>query len=143
MELCQARAREKSITLTAGDEGAELSVMANRNNMEEVLSNLISNAIRYTPEEGNIDVWVDENAEYVMLHVKDTGFGIPEESLDQIWDKFFRVKNEKTRFINGTGLGLAIVKRIVDAHNGIIRVDSEVDKGTEFTVCLPKAAYPI
>jgi PAS domain S-box-containing protein len=143
VELCRARAREKSITLTAGNNGENLSVMANRNNMEEVLSNLISNATRYTPEKGRIDVWVDENAEVVMLHVKDTGFGIPEESLDQIWDKFFRVKNEKTRFINGTGLGLAIVKRIVDAHNGTIRVDSEVDKGTEFTVCLPKAVYPI
>ncbi len=143
VELYQAQALEKSITLAVRDGEADLSVMANRNNMEEVLSNLISNAIRYTPEKGKIEVWVDQSAEYVRLHVADTGFGIPEESLDQIWDKFFRVKNEKTRFINGTGLGLAIVKRIVDAHNGTIQVDSKVDKGTEFSICLPKAAYPI
>ncbi|HCY83673.1 MAG TPA: hybrid sensor histidine kinase/response regulator [Desulfobacteraceae bacterium] len=141
--LYQDRAGEKNITLTARDGGDDITVMANRNNMEEVLSNLISNAIRYTPDQGCVDVWVEQDDDTVRLHVKDTGFGIPKENLDQIWDKFFRVKNEKTRFINGTGLGLAIVKRIVDAHHGEILVDSEVDKGTEFTVCLPKADYHI
>ncbi len=114
-----------------------------RTNMEEVLSNLISNAIRYTPENGKIEVWAEQTEECAMLHVADTGFGIPEESLDQIWDKFFRVKNEKTRYINGTGLGLSIVKRIVEAHHGSIQVDSKVDRGTTFTICLPKTAYPI
>ncbi|MEH0022575.1 MAG: response regulator [Desulfobacter sp.] len=141
--LYQDRAGEKQIGLTARPGGEDISVMANRNNIEEVLSNLISNAIRYTPDQGKIEVWVDQDDDGVMLHVSDTGFGIPEEYLDQIWDKFFRVKNEKTRFINGTGLGLAIVKRIVDAHHGSIRVDSKVDQGTEFTICLPKTAYPI
>lgn len=141
--LYQARAQEDHIVLTARKTEESLSVMANRNNMEEVLSNLISNAIRYTPENGTVDVWADEEEESILLHVADTGFGIPEDCLDQIWDKFFRVKNEKTRFINGTGLGLAIVKRIVDAHNGSIKVSSQVDKGTTFTICLPKIAYPL
>ncbi len=143
VKLYESRAEEKSITLAVRGQGDGVSVLANRNNMEEVLSNLISNAIRYTPENGKVEAWCDQNDENVMLHVADTGFGIPEEYKEQIWDKFFRVKNEKTRFINGTGLGLAIVKRIVDAHNGTIKVDSQVDKGTHFTISLPKTAYPV
>lgn len=141
--LYQAQAGEKSISLTLRPGDETIQVVANRNNIGEVLSNLISNAIRYTPEQGKVDVWADQDEEYVRLHVEDTGFGIPEESLEQIWDKFFRVKNEKTRFINGTGLGLAIVKRIVDGHHGRITVDSQVDKGTRFTIRLPKTAYPV
>ena len=141
--LYESRAQEKSITLSIKSESGPIGILANRNNIEEVLSNLISNAIRYTPEQGNVAVWCDEDEEHAMLHVADNGFGIPEEFIDQIWDKFFRVKNEKTRYINGTGLGLAIVKRIVDAHHGIIRVDSKEGSGTHFTICLPKAGYPV
>ncbi len=74
---------------------------------------------------------------HVCVTVKDTGMGIPRKDLDHIFDRFFRVKNEKTRFINGTGLGLAIVKSIVDAHNGMIHVESEPDRGTTFQVLLP------
>jgi len=149
VELYQSQAREKSITLVLKPGGMDkniepqIQVVANRNNMGEVLSNLISNAIRYTPEQGRVEVWADQEDDHVRLHVADTGFGIPEDALEQIWDKFFRVKNEKTRFINGTGLGLAIVKRIVDGHHGSIKVASQVDKGTCFTITLPKTAYPL
>jgi signal transduction histidine kinase len=143
VDLYAARAQQAQVDLGVRQMPTTLTVMVNRNNMEEVLSNLISNAIRYTPEQGTVEVWADEHEEQVRLHVADTGFGIPEEALGQIWDKFFRVKNEKTRFINGTGLGLAIVKRIVEAHNGTIEVVSQVDRGTRFTVCLPKTAYPL
>lgn len=139
--LYQGQAQEKSISLVLKPGDPDIQVVANRNNMGEVLSNLISNAIRYTPEEGKIEVRADQDDNSARLYVEDTGFGIPQESLDQIWEKFFRVKNEKTRFINGTGLGLAIVKRIVDGHHGTINVDSQVDKGTCFTVTLPKSAY--
>jgi len=143
VDLYQAQAEEKSISLTLRPQDEEIQVVANRNNMGEVLSNLISNAIRYTPEQGRVQAWADQDDEYVRLYVEDTGFGIPEDALEQIWDKFFRVKNEKTRFINGTGLGLAIVKRIVDGHHGSIKVDSQVDRGTRFTIRLPKNAYPV
>ncbi len=143
VDLYQAQADKKSISLTLRPQDEDIQVVANRNNMEEVLSNLISNAIRYTPEQGRVEAWADQDDEYVRLYVEDTGFGIPEDALEQIWDKFFRVKNEKTRFINGTGLGLAIVKRIVDGHHGSIKVDSQVDRGTRFTIRLPKTAYPV
>ncbi|WDP88387.1 MAG: response regulator [Desulfobacter sp.] len=141
--LYQAQAEEKEIELVLKPGDADIQVVANRNNMGEVLSNLISNAIRYTPQGGRVEVRADQDDNWARLHVEDNGFGIPEESLDQIWEKFFRVKNEKTRFINGTGLGLAIVKRIVDGHHGRIKVASQVNKGTCFSVRLPKTGYPM
>lgn len=139
----QDRAAVKSICLEHIPSTAGGSIMGNRTNIEEVLSNLISNAIRYTPDGGKIKVWASENEDFFRICVEDTGFGIPAESLDQIFDRFFRVKNEKTRYINGTGLGLAIVKTIVEAHNGNILVDSKENEGTRFTVCLPKIQYKI
>ena len=71
------------------------------------------------------------------ITVKDNGFGIPSEDIDHIFDRFYRVKNDQTRFITGTGLGLAIVKEIIDAHNGYIRVESEEGKGTTFYTFIP------
>ena len=116
------------------------SILANKRNMEEVFSNLITNAINYTPEGGSITVSANVESEFLRISVKDTGFGIPPEELDRIFNRFYRVKNEKTRFITGTGLGLPIVKSIVEAHDGTIRVDSEVDKGSTFQVFLPLPA---
>ena len=113
------------------------SILANKRNMEEVFSNLITNAINYTPEGGSITVSANVESEFLRISVSDTGFGIPPEELDRIFNRFYRVKNEKTRFITGTGLGLPIVKSIVEAHHGTIRVDSEVDKGSTFQVFLP------
>ncbi len=135
------QARAKGITLKI-DKIPELSsVLGNRYNIEEVVSNLISNAIRYTPEGGSIVVSAHMEEGYVFIQVSDTGFGIPEKELERIFDRFYRIKNERTRFITGTGLGLSIVKSIVDAHNGMIQVESELDRGSTFSVCLPAMTY--
>ena len=112
-------------------------ILANEQNMEEILSNLITNAINYTPEKGKITVSARQENHYLCISVSDTGLGIAEEELDRIFDRFYRVKNEKTRYIIGTGLGLSIVKSIVEAHNGMIRVESEPDHGSTFNVCFP------
>jgi len=136
----QDKAESKSIGLTLAEpeQVLHLQVMGNRTNIEEVIANLISNAIRYTPEGGSIRVSSGEDENYAFFSVADTGFGIPEDEVDRIFQRFYRVKNEKTRFINGTGLGLAIVKSIVEAHNGIIKLESKIDAGTTFSVFLPK-----
>lgn len=112
-------------------------VLANKRNMEEVFSNLITNAIHYTPENGKISILAVAVKKHLCVSITDTGFGIPAEDLPKIFDRFYRVKNEKTRYITGTGLGLPIVKSILDAHNGSIRVESEPDKGSTFYVYLP------
>lgn len=88
-------------------------------------------------------VWANEESDCASIKVSDTGLGIPAKDLEHIFDRFFRVKNEKTRYINGTGLGLAIVKSIVEAHHGTIGVDSVEGKGTCFSVFFPKLEYRI
>ena len=112
-------------------------VLANKQNMEEVLSNLIANAINYTPGEGKITVSARPEKHHLCISVSDTGLGIAKEELGRIFDRFYRVKNEKTRYIIGTGLGLSIVKSIVEAHDGMIRVESKPDHGSTFYVYIP------
>jgi signal transduction histidine kinase len=133
----EAKARSKGTNLRI-DPLAELpSVLANKRSIEEVISNLITNAIKYTPEGGSVTVSASAQKEYVRISVKDTGYGIGKEDLDRIFERFYRVKNDQTRFITGTGLGLAIVRSIVDAHNGLMKVESEIGQGSTFHVDLP------
>jgi two-component system, OmpR family, phosphate regulon sensor histidine kinase PhoR len=133
----QASAQAKAIQLSIAPLPALPPLMANRTNLEEVFANLIVNAINYTPESGKITIDATAEGDYVCVRLTDTGIGIAEEELDRIFDPFYRVKNAKTRFVIGTGLGLAIVKRIVDAHHGLLRVESKPDHGTTFSVFLP------
>ncbi len=112
-------------------------VLGDRQNLREVFSNLLSNAIKYTPKGGKITVKTFHRDDYVHIEVSDTGMGIPKEDLPKIFDRFYRVTNERTKQIMGTGLGLPIVKKIVEAHLGSIEVESEVGKGSIFRVLLP------
>lgn len=102
----------------------------------QVVTNLISNAIKFTPEGGDIRVSVHRRDEYLQIKVSDTGLGIPREALPRIFERFYRV-HRPGKEIKGTGLGLAIVSRIVTGHGGRIDVESEPNKGTTFTVSLP------
>jgi PAS domain S-box-containing protein len=102
----------------------------------QVLTNLVSNAIKFTPEKGKVSVDVQHNDDDWIISVSDTGMGIPKEALPKIFERFYRV-HRRGKEIQGTGLGLAIVHRIVMMHGGRIEVESEVDQGTTFTVYLP------
>jgi signal transduction histidine kinase len=117
-------------------------VQGDRNNLEGVFTNLVNNAIKYTPEGGEIAIRVKGEGENVRVEVSDTGIGISKEDLSRIFDRFYRVKSEKTRQIVGTGLGLSIVKHIVEAHLGKISVESEEGGGSTFTVVLPAVSVP-
>ena len=132
-----AAAQAKQISLELGPLPDFAPVFANRRNMEEVFSNLISNAINYTPEGGRVVVGAVMEGDYLKASVADNGIGIAPEDLNRIFQRFYRIKNDKTRYIIGTGLGLAIVKGIVEAHNGFIRVQSEPDCGSTFHVYIP------
>lgn len=105
--------------------------------LESVFGNLITNAINYTPNGGTITVTADLVGISLRVRVADTGFGIEERHLGKIFERFFRVKNDKTRFITGTGLGLPIVKGLVESMGGFIEVTSEPGKGSTFSVLLP------
>ncbi len=133
----QAPAEAKSIRLHLGHLPALPPLIGNRFNLEDVFSNLIGNAIKYTPEGGKISIDAAVEGDYVCVRVTDTGIGIPEEEQQRIFDRFYRVKNVQTRHIIGTGLGLSIVKSVVDAHQGMIRVESKPGCGTTFSVSFP------
>jgi two-component system phosphate regulon sensor histidine kinase PhoR len=138
VELMDAEARVKGVSLAAHLDASLPPVLGDKENLEGVFTNLVSNAIKYTPEGGTVQIETCADGDYVKTVVKDTGIGISEEDLPRIFDKFSRIKTEKTRGIVGTGLGLSIVKNIVEAHLGSISVESEEGKGTAFTVFLPR-----
>lgn len=120
-----------------------VTVMADAKRITQVFINLLINAIRYTPRGGKITVEVedrvvDRNAFFARVSVIDTGIGIPAERLPHLFDRFYRVDEARSRHTGGTGLGLSIVHHFVRAHGGFIRVASQPDEGTIFTVYLPK-----
>jgi len=138
VELMEGEAQAKRISLTAQFDSSLSPVLGDKDNLEGVFTNLVSNAIKYTPGGGKVMIEVRPDGDYVKTAVKDTGIGISKEDLPRIFDKFARVKSEKTRGIVGTGLGLSIVKGIVEAHLGSISVESEEGTGTIVTVLLPR-----
>jgi len=112
-------------------------VMANRDRVEQVLINVISNAVEFTPEGGRISVGAEVRDRRIAVTVEDSGVGIPEEDLPRVFERFYRVDKARSRELGGTGLGLSIAKEIVEAHGGTIGVESEPDVGTRVTFTLP------
>jgi two-component system, OmpR family, phosphate regulon sensor histidine kinase PhoR len=118
---------------------AETTVMADPDRLIQVLTNLIDNAIKFTPEGGWVDVALRDDGTDAMVSVSDSGRGIPQDDLPRVFDRFYRVERSRSREAGGTGLGLAIAKHIVEAHGGRIAVASRPGRGTTFTVALPLA----
>jgi two-component system phosphate regulon sensor histidine kinase PhoR len=142
VDFMKTDAEKKNIDLQFSPSVIPSLICADRGNVEEIFINLISNAIKYTPEHGKVWITLGEESGYVKATVSDTGIGIKKENLSRIFDRFFRVKSQETRHIIGTGLGLSIVKSMVDAHLGEISVESEEGKGTTFTLLFPKELSP-
>ena len=116
------------------------TVRGDENRIHQVLTNLLSNACKYSPHGSRIEVGARASAGELLIWVRDEGMGVPEEARDKVFDKFYRVDNSDSRRIGGTGLGLALVKEIVEAHGGRVWVDSSPGSGSIFWVSLPLAA---
>ncbi|HVI60685.1 MAG TPA: ATP-binding protein [Candidatus Saccharimonadales bacterium] len=132
-------AETKDIELSfklAGD-GAE-TLRTDRLILKEILTNIIANAIKYTPEGGRVKVTIRLRADDVLFRVKDTGWGIPKYSQDQVFSKFYRAENITKRETSGTGLGLYLVKGLTEAIGGRIWFTSQEGQGSDFYVCLPR-----
>lgn len=135
-ELVRQKAEEKQITLALNQEKG-VRVFADPFKIKQLLLNLITNAIVYNEPGGSVTVGLTESGGSVVYKVSDTGIGIPNEHLERIFERFYRVDRGRSRNLGGTGLGLSIVKHIVQFYQGDISVTSELGKGTEFTVRLP------
>ncbi|MBC1649782.1 cell wall metabolism sensor histidine kinase WalK [Listeria booriae] len=140
MDTVRALAVEKGIQLIPPNLAAPIMIQAERDRLQQILINLISNAIVYTPQNGEVSVGVTENAanETVTITVTDNGIGIPVKDIDRIFERFYRVDRARSRHSGGTGLGLSIVKHIVESCGGQIHVESIEGEGTTFTVILPR-----
>lgn len=115
-----------------------LQVYADRKLLKQALRALVDNAVKYTPEKGTIQMAASGDGAGVKINVTDTGIGIPENELQKIFNRFYRVDEDRSREKGGSGLGLSIVKWIVDAHGGTIMLESEMGKGTSASIYLPK-----
>lgn len=124
--------KNKGIELTLT--GVDSCLSADRDKISQVIINLLSNALKYTPSGGTVDISVDCFDEKTGIRIQDSGMGIPKEDLPYIFERFYRVDKSRNRLTGGSGIGLSIVKSIVDAHNGKIQVESELGKGTSITV---------
>jgi signal transduction histidine kinase len=133
----KAQAVEKSITLNASIATGLDPVRINIDQAKSIWTNLISNAIKYTPSSGSIWISLTQRGELIHGQVKDTGIGIPDEAKPQLFTEFFRAKNAKELNISGTGLGLAIVRQIIEKAGGNIWVESEAGQGATFVFSLP------
>ena len=135
------RAEERRIKLSTEVEPA-VALRGDRAQLGLLLSNLIDNALRYTPAKGAVCVRLNAAESRAVLQVHDTGQGIPAGELSRVFERFYRVDKARARQTGGTGLGLAIVRHVAEAHGGTVRVDSELSRGSTFTVTLPVAGPP-
>ncbi|HLP76108.1 MAG TPA: ATP-binding protein, partial [Candidatus Paceibacterota bacterium] len=135
LEDFEAKARERNVTLT--NEMPEFSAFADSERLQQVLGNLISNAIKYGRANGHITVRGTKTNGIVELCVQDDGPGIPADALERVFERFYRVDKARSREQGGTGLGLSIVKHIVLCHGGKIWAKSELGKGAAFHFTLP------
>ncbi len=131
-------ARKKSIRLEIEGSAKFPSVPADTNQIRQVFSNLIDNAIKFNQEGGSVTIRCSEKDGGAEISVSDTGSGIPQKDLPRVFERFYRVDKARSRDLGGTGLGLAIVKHIVESHGGSVRVESSEGRGSSFFVFLPK-----
>ncbi|HWQ30916.1 MAG TPA: ATP-binding protein, partial [Negativicutes bacterium] len=134
MEM-SARQKNQTLTFEVHEELCEIN--GDKDRVEQVIINIISNAIKYTPENGSIKVRALMNGSNVEIRIADTGIGIPKEDLPRLFERFYRVDKARSRAMGGTGLGLSIAKNIVEAHKGSIRIESEYGKGSVVIIDFP------
>jgi PAS domain S-box-containing protein len=141
MESMERLAKKKNIRMSMSTDRNIGTITADADKFREILYNLVENALKFTPEEGNIIVVMNRRDEEIEVSVQDTGIGIAEKDRERIFDAFVQVDGSNTRRYGGAGLGLVLVKEYLRMHNGCIRVESEPGKGSKFIFKIP--VYPI
>jgi len=139
MELLEPLAKDRKVDVARNFCKGIPTVLGCKESLKQALANVISNAIIYNREGGTVTISTKNENYHLVVEVSDTGIGISQENLPFIFDEFFRAKTKETQGITGSGLGLPIAKRIIEAHNGSIKVESELGKGSTFSIILPRA----
>jgi len=143
VEVLTPQAQNKNIALTLSPAEVDWTFNADFDHIRSAFINVMGNAVKYTPEGGQVEVKSKVSSGLVTIEISDTGIGIEKDSLPHIFDRFFRVKDKTTRLITGSGLGLSVVKKVVEAHNGFVDVVSEHGAGTTFSLSFPLASNSI
>lgn len=136
-EEMHGRAEERGQTLSM-DASETLIARADPAALRQILLNLVDNALKYTPAGGRVEIVAALAGDRVRIDVRDTGIGIPRADMDRIFERFYRVDKARSRQLGGTGLGLAIVKHLMEAQQGTISVESALNRGSTFTMLLPR-----
>jgi signal transduction histidine kinase len=140
LDLLAGQLKEKNITFSYSISKGTNNVFADRSQLSRVFINLISNALKFTPAEGKINISTKISDNSIQIDISDTGCGIPKEAQEAIFDEFYRIDNTINENVKGTGLGLSLVKHIIEAHQGKIWVKSTVGSGSTFSFTLPLPA---
>ena len=138
VQALSEEAVERGVALDSVVPAQQVEVRFDRERIVQLMTNLIGNALKFTPGGGGVSVRLEEDADEVTIVVRDTGYGIPADELPRIFDRFYRGTNTGEARASGSGLGLAIVRSIVEMHSGKIDITSEVGRGTEFRITLPR-----
>ena len=131
--------RQRRLTVKGVEILKSLKVLAERDRLRQVFVNLLDNAVKFNREGGEIHLEARRLGNEVRISIRDTGIGIPKEGIPHVFERFYRVDKARSREVGGTGLGLAIVKHIIEAHRGTVSCQSELGKGSEFSLTLPAA----
>jgi len=132
------QARNKNVTMHVSQIPNDMNIYFDRDGFEQVLLNIAGNAVKYTPENGNVWINAYRNNNSINISIKDDGIGIPKEDQARVFERFYRVDKARSRELGGTGLGLSIAKQIAEAHNCKLTINSELNKGTEITITIPE-----
>jgi len=144
IEQFESKRENRKLELIVNNTAAKsMIVYADWLRIKQVLMNLVSNAIKYSSEDGHIQLILDEGQESVAITVKDNGEGIPNADLNRVFERFYRVDKSRSREKGGTGLGLAIVKHIIEGHHSKMKVESKEGQGSTFSFQLPKGKGPL
>ena len=143
IDFLKEPAEKKKISLSRSEMSSSLAVLADRSYLDQILINLLDNAIKYTAEGGRVVVSaVEKDSKDIQFSVEDNGIGIPKEDLARIFERFYRVDKGRSKELGGTGLGLSIVKHLVQTHGGKVWVESQMGKGSTFYFTLPNRSEP-
>ena len=136
----QAVAQSHQVMLDLDTKGQPIMLLGDENALGQMVTNLIDNAIKYTPAMGHVHVVIKVDASTTLLSIKDDGIGIDEANQERIFERFYRVDKARSQSLGGTGLGLAIVKHIVQSHKGSLQLKSKLNQGSTFLIKIPLAS---